>query len=377
MITFYSNFINEHQSPFCNEMYEKTNGEFRFIATEPIWEERLQLGFKDKSQQYPYVINSYESQENYLYALELGRTSDVVIIGDAPDEFIKDRMKENKLTFRYCERFFKQGKWRILDPRVLLHHFKMNFRYRNRNLHMLCASAYTASDCRFILSYPNKTYKWGYFIKMNEEPFEKLIHKKNDDRIKILWVSRFVKLKHPEEVIELAKQLKISKIQFSIEMIGVGQLREYYEKMVEQFHLNEYVIFNGPMSPEEVMEHMEQADIFLFTSDRQEGWGAVLNEAMISGCAVVACKEIGSVPYLIEDGVNGFIYDKKEKGSLYKRVKQLIDDEELRRQMQYHAYKTMHEVWNAEVAAERLLHLIDCLKKGRETEYTSGPCSRD
>ena len=33
---------------------------------------------------------------------------------------------------------------------------------------------------------------------------------------------------------------------------------------------------------------MEQADIYLFTSDRNEGWGAVANEAMNSACAMVA-----------------------------------------------------------------------------------------
>lgn len=377
MITFYSNFINEHQIPFCNEMYEKTKGEFRFIATEPIWEERLQLGFEDKSQQYPYVINAYESQENYLYALELGKTSDVVIIGDATDEFIKDRMKENKLTFRYCERFFKQGKWRILDPRVLLHHFKVNFRYRNKNLHMLCASAYTASDCRFILSYPNKIYKWGYYSKVSEQEFDELSEKKKKVKLTILWVGRFIHWKHPEEAIALAKKLTASCPNIELKMIGTGKDYEKCEKIVKRFGLNKNIELLGPKQPEEVLRHMEKADIFVFTSDRQEGWGVVLNEAMSSGCAVVACKEIGSVPYLVQDGINGFVYDKKEKDSLYQCVKKLIDDERLRKQMQYNAYKTMREVWNAEVAVERLLNLINCIKEGKETEYASGPCSRD
>jgi hypothetical protein len=37
------------------------------------------------------------------------------------------------------------------------------------------------------------------------------------------------------------------------------------------------------MPPEEVRVHMEQSNIYLFTSDFGEGWGAVLNEAMNSG----------------------------------------------------------------------------------------------
>ena len=54
---------------------------------------------------------------------------------------------------------------------------------------------------------------------------------------------------------------------------------------------------------------MERADIYLATSDRQEGWGAVINEAMNSGCAVVADHMMGAVPYLISHEENGMIYN--------------------------------------------------------------------
>lgn len=36
--------------------------------------------------------------------------------------------------------------------------------------------------------------------------------------------------------------------------------------------------------------------------------GAVVSEAMNSGCCVVANRQIGAVPFLIEDGVNGKSY---------------------------------------------------------------------
>lgn len=51
------------------------------------------------------------------------------------------------------------------------------------------------------------------------------------------------------------------------------------------------------MKASEVRSYMEKADIYLFTSDFNEGWGAVLNESMNSGCAVVASHAIGSVPF--------------------------------------------------------------------------------
>jgi glycosyltransferase involved in cell wall biosynthesis len=121
---------------------------------------------------------------------------------------------------------------------------------------------------------------------------------------------------------------------------------------------------------------MQKSDIFLFTSDKNEGWGAVMNEAMSSACVPIACREIGSAPYLVQHGENGLIYDKRGKNSLYANVTRLLDDAALRERLQKNAYETMQKVWNADTAADRLLHLTDCIRKGVETGYTSGPCSR-
>ena len=121
---------------------------------------------------------------------------------------------------------------------------------------------------------------------------------------------------------------------------------------------------------------MQKSDIFLFTSDKNEGWGAVMNESMSSACAVVACREIGSVPFLITHGENGLIYDKRGSNSLYHNISHLIQDKDLRERLQKNAYDTIKNVWNADAATERLLRLIDCIQMGEEVPYTDGPCSR-
>ena len=374
-ITFFSNFLLHHQTPFCEAMIRHIGDGFRFVATKPIPEERLEMGYENL-EDVPYAVNAYRDDASYQEAMRLGYESDVVIIGSAPDEFIEKGLAENKLTFRYSERFFKKFRWR-LDPRVWRMRYKKDIRYRGKNLHMLCASAYTAPDCRFIFSYPNKTYKWGYFPKLKEVPFDVLRDlKSKDQRINIIWVSRFIELKHPEEIIHLAKQLQRDRFDFHIEMLGIGELRNAYEDIVADEGLSDVISFTGPFAPDEVLEHMQKADIFLFTSDKNEGWGAVMNEAMSSACAVVACREIGSVPFLIEHGKNGLIYDKHGSYSLYHNVKSLIQDKNLRERFQKNAYDTIKNVWNADAATERLLRLIDCIQRGEEVPYTDGPCSR-
>ena len=121
---------------------------------------------------------------------------------------------------------------------------------------------------------------------------------------------------------------------------------------------------------------MKKTDIFLFTSDRNEGWGAVLNESMSNACAVVANREIGSVPYLVEDGKNGLVYDRKDKNALYNCVKKLIVNKPLRETLGKNAYDTIKNVWNAEVASKRLMQLINNINKGEGTPFEWGPCSK-
>ena len=88
---------------------------------------------------------------------------------------------------------------------------------------------------------------------------------------------------------------------------------------------------------------MEEADIFIGTSDSQEGWGVVVNEAMNAGCAIVANKRMGSVPILIRDGENGYIYNKYS--DLKEKVEYLIKNEETRNEVGKNAYLYITEKW--------------------------------
>jgi hypothetical protein len=44
-ITFISNYINHHQIPLANELYERLRENYYFIQTEPMEEERIKLGY--------------------------------------------------------------------------------------------------------------------------------------------------------------------------------------------------------------------------------------------------------------------------------------------------------------------------------------------
>lgn len=373
-ITFFSNYLNHHQLPFCLEMFNLLGDDFHFVATEPVDKDRLKLGYEDMNDIYPFVIRTYEDKHQYNRGLELGYESDVVIIGSAPDILIK-RLRENKLTFRYSERIFKRGLWRALKPRTILSMLRNHTKYRSKQLYMLCASAYTPLDMSLFKAYSGKMYKWGYFPEVKEYSIDDLISKKSKEIIEILWVGRMISWKHPEKAIFIAKRLKQEKIRFNLKFIGTGELENDLKKLVTEHNLYDCVEFLGAMPSDKVRQFMERANIFLFTSDFQEGWGAVLNEAMNSACAVVASHAIGSVPFLVKHGQNGLIYKNNDINDLYEKVKVLIQDDELRENISRNAYKTLVEEWNPKIAAKRIVTLSERLLMGERFFYNEGICS--
>lgn len=368
-IVFISNFFNHHQKPVSDAIYKIINQNYFFIETAKISEERKKLGWGYDN--YPIYVIKYQNIQEINKIID---EADIVIIGSAPIKLVKNRIKKNKIVFKYSERPLKNNNIVKFLPRFI----KWNYQNpRNKNIYMLSASAYTAYDYSKFGLFKNKCYKWGYFPQVNKyENIEQLIEKKNKNSI--LWVARFIECKHPEIIIEISKMLIKDNYNFELNMIGNGVLLDNIKELVKINNLEKNVHLLGVMKPEEVRKYMEESEIFLFTSDRGEGWGAVLNESMNSACAVVASHEIGSVPFLIKNKENGLIYKDGDINSLYKKVKFLIDNEKERKQIAKNAYLTMINEWNAENAANKLLQLSERLLSGEKYPdlFKDGVCSK-
>ena len=179
-----------------------------------------------------------------------------------------------------------------------------------------------------------------------------------------------MKLKHPELPLQTAKYLKDRGYKFHMDIVGGGVMEQEIRELVHTLQLEDCVALVGYLKPEEVRKYMERADIFLFTSNRQEGWGAVVNESMNSGCALVSNHMVGAAPYLVRQGHNGYLYEDGREAILFETVERLVKDDSLRREIGRNAYHTITDVWNAENAAQSLMELIEnvVLKNGAASE---------
>lgn len=378
-VTFVSNYINHHQIPFSNAMYAKLGENYKFIQMEPMEEERIRMGWSADVAALGYVMLGYEVPEE---AKELIMESDIIIWGGTEDEtFLKPRLEAGKPVIRYSERLYKTGQWKAVSPRGLRKKYHDHTKYRKAPVYLLCSGAYVSSDFHIVRAYPGKMLKWGYFPETKHYDVDKLMNEKcgktREGKKELLWAARFIDWKHPEMVVQLAEGLAKQRDDFHITMIGGGELEPGIRQMIEEKGLQDVLTLAGYKAPEEVRACMEKADIYLITSDRQEGWGAVANEAMNSGCAVVMGHMIGAAPYLINQGENGFMYSDGNLEDLSEKVSFLLENDKLREKIGRAAYDTITKEWNAEVAADRVMSIADDILQGKTVGYkwTSGPGS--
>ena len=375
-----SNYISHHQLPFSDAMFELCM-EYSFVQTMPMEQKRIDMGWAVDPTTIPYVIESYKEPDKARRAID---EADLLIVGWIEDEtIVSGRLRSGKPVFRISERIYREGQWRFISPKGLARKYREHISLKKYPVYLLCNGAYVASDYKLIGAYPHRKYRFGYFppfrkvenvselqgkkaklhtlnIEHPEElPIQGLVLTKEE--INIVWAGRFIELKNPGFMIRLADDLNRRGIRFHIHMIGSGELEEELKAEAEYRLIDHYITFHGMLSPEATRDVMEKCHIHIFTSNYLEGWGAVVNEAMNAGCAVIANEEVGCAPYLIRNGSNGLTYQASYEDMLDK-VMSLVNYPGKIADLGINAYRTIADEWNGEVAAKRVIEAYEKIK---------------
>ena len=372
-LAFFINRLNNHQVHIADEFFSLLGDNYFFVETSKPSEQSKKGSNVDFSNR-PYLVKAWEDVSSMQSAFKLAKDSDIAVFGAESLPFEVYRFKtSNKLAFELSERWFKKGWINIFSPRLLKYLWYYKTLFRHKSLYKLCAGAYCANDMYAIYAFIDRCYKWGYFTK-NVDTTLKITDGLLQTRM--MWCGRFLKIKHPELPVLLAERLRKKGFQFVIDMYGNGEEFNNISQLIQEKNIGEFVRLHGNLPNEEILKEMQNHDIFLFTSDRNEGWGAVINEAMANGCAVVTSDAVGSSPYLVNDGKTGMLFTSGSVESLEQKVTFLLTHQEVTKEIRNNAMKCINEIWSPHNAAASLLVLIKDLINGTDTSINEGPCSK-
>jgi len=149
----------------------------------------------------------------------------------------------------------------------------------------------------------------------------------SNDGLTIAVVGRWVEQKKLDRVIRLAHRLKADAIPVKIQLLGDGELRGELERQIRELDVADVVDLVGFVR--NPFPYVAAADLLLSTSG-WEGFSLVICEAMALGTPVVATRTAGPVE-IIQDNRYGILCDHDDE-SIYRAVRQMLDDSSLREQ---------------------------------------------
>jgi glycosyltransferase involved in cell wall biosynthesis len=136
----------------------------------------------------------------------------------------------------------------------------------------------------------------------------------------ILYVGRLDPEKNIEFLIRVFSKMNPKNTKLAI--VGNGKLDAYLKSLSKSLKMDEKIIFTGRLDGFELISWFNLSNVFVLPST-YEPYGAVVNEALISGSTVLCSKFAGASALMTT--YNGLIFDPKNEIEFIKKLNILLN----------------------------------------------------
>ena len=198
-------------------------------------------------------------------------------------------------------------------PRLLRYLLRIPEEVTAPSAYLLNALKHDRHDIRLI---PNA-------IDISNYPFVQRINVQPN----LIWLRAFHEIYNPSLAVEVIARLKAKHPNITLTMIGPdkgdGSLQRTQEQVQIQ-NLQDCIQFPGKAAKNEVPQRLNRGDIFLNTTNFDNTPISVM-EAMACGLCVVSTN-VGGLPYLIDDEVDGLLVPPNDPDALAAAVERVLSE---------------------------------------------------
>ncbi len=188
-------------------------------------------------------------------------------------------------------------------------------------------------------------------IELDNYPYKE----RSNIKPKILYVRSFAKIYNTPMAIKVLQSLLEKYPDTTLCMVGPdrdGTLQET-KKLAKELGVQKHVTFTGGMPKEEWIALSKEYDIFINTTNF-DNLPVSIVEAMALGFPIVSTN-VGGLPYLIEDGIDGLLVDKNDDEAMRQKIAELLKNPELctklstngRKKAQTYAWSHIKKQWDS------------------------------
>jgi glycosyltransferase involved in cell wall biosynthesis len=178
--------------------------------------------------------------------------------------------------------------------------------------------------------------------------------KRSEDEIIIVFSGGLVVRKLPFLLIKSFYLLKKEISDVRLILIGGGRLYNYCKNLIEKLKLNDDVILLGYVKHEDIPRILSIADIFVLPSI-YETPGISMLEAMAMKIPVIA-SNLPDINEIITNKETGLLFmnDRYAIKNLFLRLKKIIDDRSLRKEITENAYSMIKKRYDIRKITEKI-----------------------
>lgn len=183
--------------------------------------------------------------------------------------------------------------------------------------------------------------------------------------LRVLAVGRLIWQKAHFLLLQACGMLAEEGLDFRLRIVGEGPLRGELEGRIAESRLGDRVVLAGALPRSEVWREYRNADLFVLSSV-SEGSPIVILEAMACGLPVVA-PDLHGIPEMIEDGVDGLLFQTGSATAVAEAMRTLMADATLRQRMGI-AAETSSRQLDHRTSVERFRRSLEACMAARPVE---------
>lgn len=205
-----------------------------------------------------------------------------------------------------------------------------NTKYLNKLHYILKSVDYLMPSSNYLTNYYKELFtEYRYKIVTNNMPIEtdnKISNLKNKN---IITVGRLEKVKGYDDLIKLFS--KLNNKEWTLSIIGTGSEFDNLNNLIKELNMEDNIKLLGFKNTEELNKLYKESSIYIMTSI-EESFGLVLLEAASHGLPLIAYDSALGAKEIIKD--NGILIINRNEKEMIKELKNLINDEKLRKEYQ-------------------------------------------
>ncbi len=365
-------FNNPHIIPVYDAFAKTRQLNVRRASLRPLAQARIDMGWEEMDSHSSYLQPWRRRGDRFAYARELWASDIVIFPGffhfrTLPFHHWLRRLTGRKSflwseSFKYHPRTLSKPRSRILLEKYLL------MPCNTKKVSLLAIGQGSEEDYRE-MGMSRWNYRQFVFSVLPPSVRERKCERKNK-YVRLVFCGSLCKRKGVDLLVKAICGSSFLKEHVHLTLIGDGPLGQDLERACKDAGIQETVSFCGSQPQETCYSNLLNQDVLVLPS-RFDGWGAVVNEAMEAGLAVIVSDRVGARRPLVQHGSNGYVFANDSVEGLQSAIENLVNNRELLKSMKTRSLETI-KLYRPKAIANSLLDLCISELNGDNYEGKNG-----